>query len=75
MLLNELSGFFRAQGIRGDLVDHKGDLVLREELPHLDAGGSPLEIVKNRFSHDTSSILSANHPSTSFIEREGGGKF
>ena len=42
---------FRTQGLGRDLVDRDRDLVLREELPRLDAGGSPLQVVEDSLSH------------------------
>ena len=54
-------------------MEPKGDPVLREKLSHLDAGGSPLEVVENYFGHALSSLVFTGHPSMSFSEREVGG--
>ncbi len=42
VLPHQRLGAFRTDGLRGDLVSRKGDPVLREKLPRLNAGGSTL---------------------------------
>ncbi len=59
MLPDEVPRLLRAEGLCGDLVQCKGDLMVREELPRLDAGGSPLKIVENHLGHTCLPLLIA----------------
>lgn len=68
MLVHEVSGLSRAQGACGDLVDRKGDPVLREKLPRLDAGGSPLQMVENCLGHAAVPFLSRESSYHTFPE-------